>query len=495
MSSRQRNGASYLTIKQYSGLAFESNLIVVARIEDATTSATTTQISFAVALLRFHFWRGRRTETRKSCINTSFAVVIFDDTHLNNINIKAIFIYQQHVFSLLLLLWTLDKNREIEKRKKEKKMGNSSQKEEAEVVVPDEKKDDGGEKPSSMKNNNNKNINSSSNESFVFDDDSSRLSPAIRSSRLLSQPTQSGAQSLSLKFMRSLSCIGHCPECGTDPFLLHESNTSNKKKNDGQDDAPSELYNFLHLQRSVSSISPFVSTPMMSSETSTEDTESIIGQYMVLCSFYKVPYNAGVLTTLRFKLPSLRVSGSFHDTDMLALTELLLKHSNGSLQYIRRLDFTIASKEGKQFKSVKLGFTSHGALALAKTLQQTKFISQVWLPRHRIGPYGASALFWACSMNSTIQDLRIRRCRIGERGAFAFCELILDTSSNRTNGLQNVDLSANGIGHRGTRAIEKALEKRNAGDDFIVVNMEGNLVFQEVSRSMYRFLWCISGEQ
>ena len=307
-------------------------------------------------------------------------------------------------------------------------MGNSNQKEVAAVTVPDEKKDDGGEKSSGMNNNNIIN----NNESFVFEDDSSsRLPPAIRSYRPLAQPAQSGAQALSLKFMRSLSGIGYCPDCGTDPLLLHESNSKKNKnnKNVDQDDAPSELYNFLHLQRSVSSISPFVSTPMMSSETSTEHTESIIGQYMCLCQFYKVPYNAGVLTTLRFKLPSLRVSGSFHDTDMLALTELLLKHSNSSLQYIRRLDFTIASKEGKQFKSVKFGFTSHGALALAKTLQQTKFISQVWLPRHRIGPYGASALFWACSMNSTIQDLRIRRCRIGERGAFAFCELILDASN------------------------------------------------------------------
>jgi hypothetical protein len=160
---------------------------------------------------------------------------------------------------------------------------------------------------------------------------------------------------------------------------------------------------------------------------------------------------------------------------MLALTELLLKHANGALQYVKRLDFTIASKEGKQQLGIKVGFKSHGALALAKTLQSTQFITQVWLPRHRIGPYGASALFWACSANPSIHVLNLRRCRIGERGAFAFCELIL----NEKTGLQDVDLSANGIGHRGTVAVEKAL-KEIAAENFIFVNLEGNLVFPEV---------------
>lgn len=287
-------------------------------------------------------------------------------------------------------------------------------------------------------------------------------------------PPPKGPKALSMNFMKALSGLCYCPECGTDPLEFVEK----LKDDDADQDAPSELYNFLHMQRNITSISPLVSAPMMTNETSTSLTESIIGQYMCLCQFYKVPYNAGILTTLRFKLPSLRVSGSFHDTDMLVLTELLLKHANQTLKFIRRLDFSMASKEGKQFKSIKLGFTSHGALALAKTLQQTKYITQVWLPRHRVGPYGASALFWACSANPSIQDLRMRRCRIGERGAFAFCELIMNGDKNHS--LKNVDLSANGIGHRGTTAIEQALNQRNNGEDFMFVNLEGNLVFPEI---------------
>ena len=235
--------------------------------------------------------------------------------------------------------------------------------------------------------------------------------------------------------------------------------------------------------------------------------EGLLGEYMCLCQFYQVPYNAGIITTLRFSLPSLRVSGSFHDLDMVALVELLLRHANDRLRYIRRVDFTVASKEGKQLaKSTKVGFTSHGALVLAKALQGTKYIQQVWVPRHRIGPYGASALFLACRDNPTIQQLNMRRCRIGERGALAFCELIFgsgsstrktltnpnDTAKSNKNpreerrplglGLQEVDLSSNGIGHRGTRAIETAMKEWNEKSSTpLFVNVEGNLVFPEVS--------------
>jgi hypothetical protein len=308
--------------------------------------------------------------------------------------------------------------------------------------------------------------------------------------------SNSSAQALSLKFMKSLSGLC-CQECGTDPF-----------KEQDDKDAPSELYNLQSLQRSSTSISPLVAAPMMTNPTVGDGlitVEGMIGEYMTLCQFYKVPYNAGVVTTLRFSLPSLRVSGSFHDLDMLAVVELLLRHANTKLKFISRLDFSIASKEGRRFKSYRLGFTSHGALALAKVLQKTRYIRQVWLPRHRIGPYGASALFMACRDNSTIQTLNLRRCGIGERGAFAFCELIAGNiatpgtatttaatttaTATITTGLQDVDLSSNGIGHRGTLAIERAMEQQmketNSNAPPIFVNLEGNLVFPEVRHYRY----------
>eukprot|EP00526_Cylindrotheca_closterium_P000445 CAMPEP_0113610332 /NCGR_PEP_ID=MMETSP0017_2-20120614/4977_1 /TAXON_ID=2856 /ORGANISM="Cylindrotheca closterium" /LENGTH=548 /DNA_ID=CAMNT_0000519227 /DNA_START=17 /DNA_END=1663 /DNA_ORIENTATION=+ /assembly_acc=CAM_ASM_000147 len=289
------------------------------------------------------------------------------------------------------------------------------------------------------------------------------------------------AVALSMQFMKSLSNLC-CQDLDCVGFKDHELlNAAANNDEAAAAGAPSELYNLRTLQRqSVSSISPFVSAPMMTSSdspgnasSSTITIEKLMGEYMTLCQFYKVPYNSGVLTTLRYRLPSLRVGNSFHDTDMLALTELLLRHSNSNLSYIKRLDFTIPGKEGKRYRSMKFGFTSHGALALAKTLQYTKYVTQVWLPKHRIGPYGASALFWACSTNSTIEQLNLRRCRIGERGAYAFCELIL----NEKTGLEDVDLSANVIGHRGTVAIEKAIKEGGAA---IYVNLEGNLVIPEI---------------
>ena len=321
-------------------------------------------------------------------------------------------------------------------------------------------------------------------DSYIFDDDGS-TTPTHRNnnngsrngSRSVSHRNgNSSAHTLSMTFMKSLSGLC-CQECGTDPIQDVDNSQRNHQ-------TPSELYNLRALQRTNSSISPLVAAPMslQAADTSQSSIEGIIGEYMCLCQFYKVPYNAGILTTLRFSLPSLRVSGSFHDMDMLALVELLLRHANTQLRFVTRLDFTMASREGKQHRTIKLGFTSHGALALAKCLQTTRYIRQVWLPRHRIGPYGASALFMACRDNPSIHTLNLRRCRIGERGAFAFCELLFNPTSKPTT-LQEVDLSSNGIGHSGTVAIERALvmhAKRTETPLF--VNLEGNLVFPEVRK-------------
>lgn len=389
-------------------------------------------------------------------------------------------------------------------------------------------------------------------ESEEEDDMGHRNSIRRRTTPTTSSEDNMSAEALSMSFMKSWSGVCCDPDCEEHHPIL-SSSSSKKQSNRGQtspstnrsskevaearnfhfDDTPSEVYNLraLHQQASSNSISPLVAAPMMLTtrrqlpsstdgdpagsnaiSTSTVTVEGLIGEYMYLCKFYNVSYNAGILTTLRFSMPSLRVAGSFHDLDMLALVELLLRHANHRLSFIRRLDFSLASKEGRKNPSYKLGFTSHGALALAKVLQKSKHIQQVWLPRHRIGPYGASALFLAARDNPTIQTLNLRRCRIGERGAFAFCELIasntlpppssqssalasmskdpgspafshtlLDSIAGAPTGLLEVDLSSNGIGHRGTAAIERALEQRHRKTaEMLLVNLEGNLVFPEV---------------
>jgi hypothetical protein len=313
-------------------------------------------------------------------------------------------------------------------------------------------------------------------------------------------------KSLSMRFIKSVSGLC-CENCQNDPF--RHVKQSDKDEGGGSNDiyeqnvdqifdsVSGDLYNLKALQKSLSTISPLVSAPMMmnpkpTSSSDVASTESVIGEYMCFCRFYKVGYNAGILTTLRFALPCLRVTGPFHDEDMLALVELLLRHGNGALNYISRLDFSIASREGRHWRNTKLvGFTSHGALALAKALQATKYIRQVFLQRHRVGPYGGAAIFLACKTNPGIEVLNMRRCRIGERGAFAFCEIIMGinpkdgnhtVNANTGHGLVDVDLSANRIGHNGTNAIERALENRIATgqQEPIYVNLEGNLVFPEV---------------
>jgi hemolysin III len=231
------------------------------------------------------------------------------------------------------------------------------------------------------------------------------------------------------------------------------------------------------LKNKSSAVSPHVVAPFsVDSLFCTPTAQTLIQEYLRACQLYSTQPNSGVLTTIRYHLPALRVSGPFHDADMLALAELLLRYINGPLSYVRRLDFARASKEGRAANG-KFGFRSHGALALAKVLSMAHYVQEVRMQRHKIGPYGASALFLAANQNASLRSLVLRRCQIGERGAIAFAEIICPS---KECGLQFVDLSANTIGFRGCLVIEQALANRGEEDRCLEVDLEGNHVFQEI---------------
>jgi hemolysin III len=318
---------------------------------------------------------------------------------------------------------------------------------------------------------------------------------------------------LSMRLLRSMgSCSCCCNDCHVseeaDAALLDDMNKvvlggpltsidQDDKKNGSQRNGEGQLqqrrWNVAH------DVSPWVVEPMMARTAPTELQQSvmerILHDYRLICQFYHCEVDAAVLTTIRFSLPSLRtsLSAAFHDNDMLALCELLFRYANGPLQHIRRLDFSRRTRV-RSLPSMPLrnlaatGFGSHGALALAKLLQHTQYISELYLERNRIGPYGASALFIACSTNPTLQQLSVRRCRVGERGGLAFAAYAIPSP---TCGLLLADLSANAIGYRGSLAIEYAMQTRVAQDasseeprPHLVLDMEGNLVFQEIMNSV-----------
>ena len=61
-----------------------------------------------------------------------------------------------------------------------------------------------------------------------------------------------------------------------------------------------------------------------------EHTNPIMQEYISTTQIYGCKVvNPGVLTAIRFSLPTIRVSGSFHDIDMLSLAEILFRHCNG----------------------------------------------------------------------------------------------------------------------------------------------------------------------
>jgi channel protein (hemolysin III family) len=266
--------------------------------------------------------------------------------------------------------------------------------------------------------------------------------------------------------------------------------------------AAHEYYDLQSLRRQYTAASPLVVAPMLLHSSSQHSsifhptatlstrfyTERLLHDYYMICSFYKVAPNTSVVTTLRFSLPCLRMIGVFGDADVLALCELLLHHVNGPLAFLHRLDFSLpVGRELRKYfgSSTKsnMGMRSHGALALSKVLQMSRYIRQVYLQRNPIGPYGASALFIACASNVSIQKLNLRRCRVGEQGALVFAEWI---GPSEQCGLVDIDLSANFIGFKGSLAIERSLAARAQRLDlsYIHVNLEGNLVLQEITNGI-----------
>jgi hypothetical protein len=206
-----------------------------------------------------------------------------------------------------------------------------------------------------------------------------------------------------------------------------------------------------------------------------DHTLQLLQEYMTSTQMYGCRHvNAGVITALRFSLPTLRVAGSFHDADMLALAEVLFRHCNGALSHIQRLDFSIAGRYGKLHG--RKGFGSHGAFTLSRVLCISKHIEEVFVQRNKIGPYGAAAIFAAASKNPYLNSIEMRRCGIGEKGALAFVEHI---GKSDVSALRYVDMSVNGIGFRGSIMIEEMLIEKESKGKTIDVDLEGNLVLQE----------------
>lgn len=284
-----------------------------------------------------------------------------------------------------------------------------------------------------------------------------------------------------MQLMRPLIC---CQECKTD-WMVPQGlggvviNDEDENNLDDDDDANVKAtYDEVNasLTTKLSTLSPHVVAPMKLNKLFASPTTMVVMQeYVHACQLYSTTPNPGVMATLRLSLPAMRVAGPFHDVDMLALGEIMARHQNAHLSYVARLDFSRASKEGRQFNYY--GFRSHGAICLAKLLAHSKHIVEVRVQRHRIGPYGASALFLAASQNPVLRKLSLRRCRIGEKGSLAFAEIVCPSQEC---GLQDIDLSANRIGFRGCMIIEDALKKRGSTHRAMSVDLEGNLVLQEV---------------
>jgi hemolysin III len=180
---------------------------------------------------------------------------------------------------------------------------------------------------------------------------------------------------------------------------------------------------------------------------------------------------------------------------MLALSEVLLRHCNGPLRYVKRLDFSVSGKQVPKEGGGARGFKSHGAVALAKVLQVSQYIVEVRLPRNSVGPYGASAIFLACVHNPALRSLGMRRCRVGERGALVLAETLRvqgQSGGDGTGVLREIDLSANYIGQRGCKRVEQAIRERNDNladasvqpENLLTVDLEGNLVFPEVMNAV-----------
>lgn len=337
---------------------------------------------------------------------------------------------------------------------------------------------------------------------------------------------------LSMRLLRCMGGVGFC-NCnrssrsaaaadgfsGGEYYDIAVPNNNNKSRNSSRGYSPlgdGEYCGVIGLNTNWDVSTPgTINNQQVAASSAMAVLEDVLADYRLLCQFYQCEngVNAGVMTSLRYSLPHVRVSVGFGDADMLALADLLLKYGGGGgnpitssetkgpnnnpqyspLQHIRRLDFTPPNLRNNN------GLTSHGAFALSKVFQTSTHIQHVVLDRNRIGPTGAAAIFHACSNNnnnnnntnhhSALEQLSMRRCSIGERGGLAFAKYVLASQATR---LVSVDLSANNIGYHGCIAIERAAlvretlvqQSESTGYKAISLDLDGNLVFQEIMNSV-----------
>jgi hypothetical protein len=274
---------------------------------------------------------------------------------------------------------------------------------------------------------------------------------------------------LSIRMVSPLSFFSSCSRCLWNEISSRKKATE-KEITTGNGTDKEHHQHFNHI----------LTTNTTSTPTITDNLAQLFQSYYSSCALYNCQHNPSVLVTIQYSLPSLRVSGSFHDADMLALLEFLIPYANTLLlSHVKRLDFGRTSLEGK-LRGVK-EFKSHGAFALSHVLITSKYISEVFVQRHRIGPYGAAAIFAACQENPTVKILILCRCLKGVRGAQAFTQCVV----SKNCGLHEVDLSNCRMGYPGTRAATHALvQRKQQGLPTIDVDIEGNLIIQEIMNSV-----------
>ena len=166
---------------------------------------------------------------------------------------------------------------------------------------------------------------------------------------------------------------------------------------------------------------------------------------------------------LKFHLKSCRPTPPFHDRDMLALYDLFLLPG---MNFVDRIDLTLASRGGSQARDVIRGYPvrgirSYGAVALANMMTENEF-REVNISGNYLGGYGAEAIAEAVKTiglreTASLSVLKLRGCKIGARGAQAFAVKVAPFFS----GDLNLDLSNNNMGNSGVSMLANALQERD----------------------------------
>jgi len=192
--------------------------------------------------------------------------------------------------------------------------------------------------------------------------------------------------------------------------------------------------------------------------------------YAELCRKFYVPIDPSVVIALKTKWHILRPTKQFGEGHLLPLAPILAYN-----KYVKSLIL----KDTSMVQNPNAGNGNSNMRILGYILRNNDTIEHLDISNIGLDADGIIELCTALRHNHSLKSLNISRNYFGAEGS----KLLEDILHEKGN-LEKIDISGNALAFKYVKGIEKALNKAIGNNSNIVLNVEGNYVFEEILNSL-----------